>query len=144
MALRVTQTTLKRLDKLDAPLRAERNRSAYVIALHGGTVCDETRNQFSHAQRTVLSWPPITTDLDAWESMAAAQQDALTASSAEDRAKPADPAGAAVNDEIEAARRHQAGHAEAFRAEKEQERSGGLDLVRAQEARVRRMTGATR
>lgn len=96
------------------------------------------RDVRGNARRGGVMQVPRILSCDEWERLASVQQDALIAASAEDRAKPAELP--VVNNEIEAARRHQAGHAEAFRAEKEQERSGGLDLVRAQEERVRRAT----
>lgn len=86
MRVRVSQTTLNRITKLDAPLRAERNRAAYVIAMYEGidAVNDSEREQFTRAQRTILSWPPITA-CDAWGAIAAASQDALVDASYEDR-----------------------------------------------------------
>ena len=84
----------------------------------------------------VMRVPPILSG-DEWELLAAVQQDALIAASAEDRAKPAEPV---VTDGCEVARRRQAEHEAAFRAEKDQERRGALDYVREQEVRVRKMT----
>jgi hypothetical protein len=86
MRPRVTQATLKRITKLDAPLREQRNRAAYVIALYAGidTVNDSEREQFTRAQRTVLGWPPIL-DCDAWDAIAVPSQQKLIDASYEDR-----------------------------------------------------------
>lgn len=84
MRARVSQTTLNRLAKLDAPLRTERQRAAYVIALYGGTVSETERQQFTRAQRTILSWPRIPT-MDEWETSAIVLQNKLVADSYEDR-----------------------------------------------------------
>jgi hypothetical protein len=86
------------------------------------------------AKRGGIMQVPRILAVDEWERLASVQQDALIASSAEDRSKPAD----VVRDVPETDRRRQAEHDEAFRAEKAQERRGGLDLVRAQEAKVRK------
>lgn len=83
MRVHVSQTTLKRVEKLDAPLRAEHNRGAFVLALHHGIPMP--RGAATLAQMTVLSWPRVATDMDAWEREASAQQDRLIADSAEDR-----------------------------------------------------------
>jgi predicted nuclease of restriction endonuclease-like RecB superfamily len=79
---------------------------------------------------------PRILNCDEWERHASVQQDALIAASAEDRARPAVRVG---KGEGESARRQQAEHEAAFLAEKAQERSGGLDLVRANEVNLRRM-----
>ena len=91
---RISQTTLKRLDRLDEPLRAERQRAAYVIALHTGHVADSDRESFTKAQRTILSWPRIPSTPDEWadwERVASASQDRLVAASWEDRSLPKEP-----------------------------------------------------
>lgn len=83
MAIRISKTLVREIDKLVAPIRAERNRGAYALALfHGIPMPPGTATL---AQRTVMSWPPIATDLDDWEKQASAGQDALIAASAEDR-----------------------------------------------------------
>lgn len=83
----------------------------------------------------VMRVPPILSP-DEWERLASVQQDALIAASAEDRVKP-EPVG---TDESEAVRRQQADHDAAFHAEKAQQRSGVLDLARASQSRVQRIT----
>lgn len=85
---RVSQA-LKRLDRLDAPLRERRQRAAYVYALAQGveslSAC--ARSGLTRAQRTILSWPLIAKDLDGWQANAAAHQDALIEASHEDRVR---------------------------------------------------------
>lgn len=85
---RISQATLRRLARLDAPLRAERQRAGYVIALHAGYVAPGGAAQFTKAQRTILSWPHIPSspdELAEWERRSAEQQDRLIAASHEDR-----------------------------------------------------------
>ncbi len=88
--MRVSSTVLKRLDRLDAPLRAERQRAAYVIALHTGYIAEVERVNFTLAQRTVLSWPRIL-PADEFDRIASAAQDKLVAASWEDRSLPERP-----------------------------------------------------
>lgn len=128
---RVSSATLKRLDRLDAPLRAERVRAAYVIALSGGAVSDETRKQFTLAQRTVLSWPGILS-CDEWDALASVQQDALIAGSAEDRARP-EAVVTPAHDDAAAQREHERLYQEARKRAAE----GGLEYVRAKERQLR-------
>jgi hypothetical protein len=89
MGTRVTQATLKRIAKLDAPLQESRNRVAYGIALQNGTgaVVEMQRQQFTRAQRTILAWPRMLS-CDEWEALASVHQDQLIASSHEDRGRP--------------------------------------------------------
>lgn len=69
---------------------------------------------------------------DAWEALAAVQQDQLIADSQEDRARPEVVAMPAIDTNAESERDYQAKRAIAAR--------GGLDLVRAAEQRVRELT----
>jgi hypothetical protein len=79
---RVSQSILKRIDKLDAPLREKRNIGEYALAMyHGKPMPPGTATR---AQRTVLNWPPIL-GWNEWEAIASVSQDALIAASAEDR-----------------------------------------------------------
>lgn len=88
MRPRVSQTTLKRITKLDAPLREELNRAAYVIALYQGvgTLNEIERAKLTRAQRTVLAWPAILS-CDEWEAIAVPSQQELIDASYEDRAE---------------------------------------------------------
>jgi hypothetical protein len=84
---RVSQTTLKRLDRLDAPLRESRHRAAFVYALAHGieSLSASAQSQLTRGQRTILSWPLIATGTDAWEAQASTHQDVLMERSREDR-----------------------------------------------------------
>lgn len=88
MRPRVSQTTLNRIAKLDAPLREELNRAAYVIALYRGidTVSADVRAKLTRAQRTILSWPALI-GVDEWEAIAVPIQQRLVDASWEDRAE---------------------------------------------------------
>lgn len=133
MRARVSQAVWKRLDKLDAPIKARYLQGAYARALHHGVPMPpgaETR-----AQRTVLSWPRIATDLDAWERESSRSQNALIASSAEDRYKPE-----AVVIEDETAARNAAENERLYQEAKKAAAEGGLSLVRELERRVTRTT----
>jgi hypothetical protein len=134
MRVQVSQTTLKRLEKLDAPLRAEHNRGAFVLALHHGIPMPP--GSATYAQRTVLSWPRIAADLDAWERESSKSQDALIASSAEDRYKPE----AHVVIEDDTAARNAAENERLYQESRKAAAEGGLSLVRANERRVLRTT----
>jgi hypothetical protein len=87
MRPRVSQTTLKRITKLDAPLREELNRAAYVIAMYQGidTLNDSERAKFTRAQRTILSWPSLLS-CEEWEALSVPSQQKLIDASHEDRA----------------------------------------------------------
>jgi len=133
MAFRVPQATWKRLEKLDAPLRAEHNRGAFMLALHHGIPMPP--GTATRAQTTVLSWPPIATDMDIWEKQATAGQDALVASSAEDRYK---PEAVVIEDDTRA--RNAAENERLYQESRKAAAEGGLSLVRANEQRVTRTT----
>lgn len=132
---RVSQTTLKRLDKLDAPLRERRQRSAFVYALvHGLDAVPATARTFTRAQRTVLDWPRIAVDGEEWEAQAMAHQAKLIEASAEDRAVPdavVKPAPVPNNN---------ADHNAANRAAAEVARQGGRPLLDEKERQVRQAT----
>jgi hypothetical protein len=133
---RVSQAVLRRLDKLDAPLREQRQRAAYIYALAHGieSLPPDTRARLTRAQRTILSWPHIATDRDAWESEASAHQDKIIEWSSEDREKP-EPVVTTVGPT-----NAQADHDIANRAMGEQRRQGGRPYLEAKEQEVRQVT----
>ena len=134
MRARVSQTTLKRVTKLDAPLREELNRAAYVIAMYQGidALNDSQRAQFTRAQQTILSWPSII-GVDEWEAIAVSSQQNLVDSSYEDRA---DRSPTVTTPEPD----RQAEHQEAYRKYHEQTKLGSLDYVRHKEAQIKERT----
>jgi hypothetical protein len=73
--------------------------------------------------------------MEEWERLASAQQDFLIAASAEDRAKPKEPAAHPEATDEELRREHERNYQEARAKAAE----GGLPLVRAREERLRRL-----
>lgn len=151
MRARVSQATLRRLQRLDAPLQAARLQAVYAVALAEGVdaVPVETRRTFTRGQRTVLSWPPIA-DADTWELLAVAAQERLISDAREDREPavsrlpaPSSPLPRTlVGPELERETITQAEHERLYREYRRRALAGTADYLKAKREQVTLAVGS--